>query len=381
MTVPPVGGPGAAAAGASGDLVDSVHRRLLDATGELPSLTEIEDAVRRGAPLLARGEVDELARRVHRRFDLLGPLRDLAVDGVTEILVDGPGAVRVERHGRLEVTDISLTAPEIEVLVERLLAPVGRRVDPRSPIADARLPDGSRLCVVVAPVAVDGPYLTVRRFGAIRPRLQDFGPAPVVALMRRLVAERRNILVSGGTGAGKTSLLGACLADAEHGERIITLEDAVELDVAGAVRLETRPASVEGVGAVTMRDLVRAALRMRPDRLIVGEVRGAEAFDLLQALNTGHDGSLATIHANGPADAVARLEMLCLLAESGMSHAGVRDAVARAVDVVMHVGRASGGRRRITSVVELAPEPHRFAELVRDGSVSGRPLRRPRTDP
>jgi len=381
MTAAPAFRPDPVASGAGGDLVDTVHRRLLDATSDLPSVSVIEDAVRRGAPLLASDEVDEVTRRVHRRFDLLGPLRDLAVDGVTEILVDGPGAVRVERRGRLEDTDVALTAAEIEVLVERLLGPVGRRVDPRSPIADARLPDGSRLCVVVAPVAVDGPYLTIRRFGAIRPVLDDFGTVPVVTLVRRLVSERRNILISGGTGAGKTSLLGACLAVAEPGERIITLEDAVELQVPGAVRLETRPASVEGVGAVTMRDLVRAALRMRPDRLVVGEVRGAEAFDLLQALNTGHDGSLATIHANGPADAVGRLEMLCLLADSGMSHAGVRDAVARAVDVVVHVGRAGGGGRRITNIVELAPEPHRFRELVGSATVSGQPLRPARSRP
>src|SRR5205823_6713711 len=224
-------------------------------------------------------------------------------------------------------------------------------------IVDARLPDGSRVNAVVPPLAIDGPCLTIRRFGAVAVPLTAFCAAGVAALLRWAVRVRLNLLVSGGTGAGKTTLLNALAGEVPAGERVVTVEDAAELRLPGehVVRLEARPANAEGAGEVRVRDLVRNALRMRPDRIVVGEVRGAEALDMLQAMNTGHEGSLSTCHANSPADALRRLETMVLSGAPGLPLAAVREHVAAAVDVVVHVARRPDGSRRVVAVDEVVP--------------------------
>jgi pilus assembly protein CpaF len=282
-------------------------------------------------------------------------------------MVNGPGPVWVERRGRLIETPVELDRAQIDLLVERIVAPLGRRADPVHALVDGRLADGSRVHVVVPPLAVDGPCITIRRF-SVRPiSLDEMAAPPVAALLRWAVRSRCNLVVSGATGSGKTTLLNALAASVPDGERIITVEDAAELRLSAAhvVRLESRPASSDGVGEVTIRDLVRSALRMRPDRLLVGEVRGAEALDLLTAMNTGHDGSLSTVHANGVADAVRRLETLVLMAGVGLPAAAVREQLGSAIDLIAHLERSSDGTRRVVEVAEI------------DLAVDGRPVVRP----
>ncbi|WDT94357.1 CpaF family protein [Thermoleophilum album] len=292
-----------------------------------------------------------------------GPLEPLLADQeVDEVMVNGPNEVWVERSGRLVRTGIAFASRDALLdVVERILAPLGRRVDEANPICDARLPDGSRVNVILPPLAVDGPCLTVRRFrkrGFALAELVELGTLPE-RVARELVAavhERRSLLVSGGTGSGKTTLLAALCREIPPGERLITIEDAAELRLERehVVRLEARPANLEGRGAVTIRELVRNALRMRPDRIVVGEVRGGEALDMLQAMNTGHEGSLSTIHANSPRDALRRLEVLALMADVDLPHAAVRAQLEAAIDVVVHMRRELGGRRVVSEVVELA---------------------------
>ncbi len=274
---------------------------------------------------------------------------------VSEIMVNGPGPVWIERRGQLEATGTNLDAETIELLIEQTVAPLGRRIDRSSPMVDARLPDGSRLNAVVPPVAVDGPYVTIRRFSVRPVPLDDFAPPGVVCALRWSVAARCNLVVSGGAGAGKTTLLNALTASISPGERVVTVEDAAELALASdhVVRLEARPVDTDGVAPVTIRQLVRNALRMRPDRIIVGEVRGAETLDMLQAMNTGHEGSLSTCHANSPDDAVSRLETMVLLDGGAVPLAAVREQITAAVDMVVHVARRPQGRRRITSLAVI----------------------------
>ncbi|MBX3285088.1 MAG: CpaF family protein, partial [Actinobacteria bacterium] len=282
---------------------------------------------------------------------------------VTDVLVNGPGPVWVDRRGSLRRADVVLDRPTIDLLVERILAPTGRRVDPASPVVDARLPDGSRVHVVVPPLAVDGPCVAIRRFSTRRVALDDVAPPAVVELLRWAVRARANVVVSGATGSGKTRLLNALAAHVPDGERIVTIEDAAELDLPAehVVRLETRPGSVEGVAEVSCRDLVRSALRLRPDRIVVGEVRGGEALELVAAMNTGHDGSLTTVHANGAEDALRRLETLVLLAGVALPLPAVRDHLAAAVDLVVHIARTGGSARRVVEVAEVRP-PDEAAE-------------------
>ena len=286
----------------------------------------------------------------------LGPLSGLAADPtVTDVLVNGDGSVWVERHGALVATGRRLGLAEVELLIERIVTPLGLRVDRSSPVVDARLPDGSRVHAVVPPVAVDGPCLAVRRF-SVRPLpLAAWCGEPVAELLAAAVTAGWNLVVAGGTGAGKTTLLNALAGCAPPAERVVTVEDAAELRLPQphVVRLEARPSNAEGVGEVALRDLVRSALRLRPDRLVVGEVRGGEALDLLQALNTGHVGCLATVHANGPADALRRIETLVLLAGVGLPLGAVRAQLAAAVDAVVHVARGANGARRVTAVAEV----------------------------
>ncbi|HEX9260350.1 MAG TPA: CpaF family protein [Acidimicrobiales bacterium] len=330
------------------------------------ALPDIAAAARRHAesiaPLMPEPELQRLAGRVVSRLTGLGPLESLARDPtVTEIMVNGGRDVWFERQGSLQRAPFELTPAETFHIIERVVAPLGRRVDRTSPIVDARLGDGSRVHAVVPPLAPDGPHLTIRRFAPQLIPLHAFTGAEVQALLRSAVAERRNIVVTGSTSSGKTSLLAALCALTPPSERIVTIEDAAELRLPGdhVVRLEARPATAEGVGEVTIRDLVRAALRMRPDRLVVGEVRGGEALDMLQALNTGHDGSLSTCHANSPADALQRLEAMVLQAAPGVPLAAVRQQVVGAIDVVVHLERGVDGARRIASVAEVSGSPRR----------------------
>ncbi len=274
---------------------------------------------------------------------------------VSEILLNGGGRAFVERAGRREPVTIDLDETEVRRVVERIIAPLGLRLDRSSPMVDARLPDGSRLHAVLPPVAIDGTCVAIRRFGGCR-GLTDFGLGPVgIELLRWLIAAGWNLLLSGGTGAGKTTLLNVLAGEVPPRERIVTIEETAELSLGQphVVRLEARPPNAEGAGGVPVRALVRAALRLRPDRLIVGEVRGEEAFDLLQALNTGHCGSLCTIHANGPADALARLESLVLLAGVGLPVEAIRAQIRSSIDAVVHVARGADGDRMIESIAEL----------------------------
>jgi pilus assembly protein CpaF len=351
-------------------LAERVHRRVLD---ERPAATEllarIRAFAREEAPLLDEGALAHVVDAVTARAVGLGPLDAvLTDDDITEVMVNGgAGDVFVEKAGRLRRLDVRLTNDEIELVIERVVAPLGRRVDRTMPFVDARLPDGSRVNVVVPPLAVDGPCITIRRFSAVAVPLEAAAPDDVAALLRDAVRARLNVLVSGGTGAGKTTLLNALAAAIPPGERIITVEDAAELRLPldHVVRLEARPPNAEGSGEIRLRELVRNALRMRPDRIIVGEVRGPEALDMLQAMNTGHEGSLSTCHANGTADALRRLETMVLGAAAGLPLVAVREQIASAVDLVVQIARLGNGARRIVAVDEVVP---------REGDAGSRPL-------
>jgi pilus assembly protein CpaF len=345
-------------------LAERVHRLLLAGSGGEPVAREaglrsqLDALVRAEAPLLAAAEREAVVAAVAARVDGLGPLDALLADPlVSEVMVNGPGAVWVERAGRLERLGLRLDERAIEHLIERVVAPLGLRVDRSSPLVDARLPDGSRVNAVLPPLAVDGPCLTIRRFTVRSLPLGAVAPAGVAALLAWAVRARRNIVVSGGTGAGKTTLLNGLAAEIPAGQRVITIEDTAELRLAGAhvVRLEARPPNAEGAGGVGVRALVRNALRMRPDRIVVGECRGEEALDMLQAMNTGHEGSLSTCHANSPADALRRLETMVLAGAVALPLAAVRDQVDAAVDLVVQVARAADGRRRVVEVAEVVP--------------------------
>jgi pilus assembly protein CpaF len=320
------------------------------------SLVEREAAVL-SAPTRAR-----IAELILRDTVGLGPLEELMADPrVEEVMVNGPDEVYVERGGRIEHTPVRFDSERaLRDAIERILTPLGRRIDELSPMVDARLDDGSRVNVVIPPLAVGGPSLSIRRFAAARP-----GPDEMIALgtltleardlLEAAVRARRSILISGGTGSGKTTLLNALSSYIGREERVITIEDAAELALRQphVVRLETRPASVEGRGEVTIRDLLRNALRMRPDRIVIGEVRGAEALDLLTALNTGHEGALSTLHANSPEDALRRLETLSLMAGVGLPHDAIRHQVARGIEIVAHLARRGDGSRRVVEIAEV----------------------------
>jgi pilus assembly protein CpaF len=321
-----------------------------------PDLAVVAGWVRDEDPLLPLDEVDRVAARLLASIDGLGALEPLLAEpGLSEIMVIGDGRVWVERDGELTPTGDVLDVEARLLIIERIIGPLGLRVDRSQPLADARLPDGSRVHVVVPPVAVDGPCITIRRFGVTTRPLSAFADTETAANLVAAVQRRRNILVSGGTGSGKTSLLNALAAHIGARERIVTVEDAAELALPGEhiVRLETRTASAEGVGALRVRDLVRNALRMRPDRIIVGECRGGEALDMVQAMNTGHEGSLSTCHANGPGEALARIETMMLMSDVGLPLAAARAQLGSALDLVVHVARRPAGARRIVAVHEV----------------------------
>jgi pilus assembly protein CpaF len=349
------------------DLAEALRRQLVERAregggGQLALEAEVRELVDREAAALPDDEREALAERVVRLATGLGPLDPLLADpGIDEVMVNGPEEVWVERGGQVEPTGVSFgTDAELRHAIERILAPLGRRVDEASPLCDARLPDGSRVNVVIPPLALSGPCLTIRKFRARGFSLDDLVengtlPPGLARFLTRAVAGRAAVLVSGGTGSGKTTTLGALSGAIPEGERIVTIEDAAELRLRQrhVVRLEARPANVEGRGEVTIRQLVKNALRMRPDRIVVGEVRGGEALDMLMALNTGHEGSLTTVHANSPEDALRRVETLALMAGVGLPHAAVREQVASALDLVVHQARRADGSRRIESVAEV----------------------------
>jgi len=349
------------------DLAVALRARLIERarsgeSGTAGLAAEVRALVEGEASALPDAEREALCQRVLLLATGLGPLEPLLSDpAVDEVMVNGAESVYVERRGRLERSAVRFGS-EAELLhaIERILAPLGRRVDEASPLCDARLADGSRVNVVIPPLSLSGPCLTVRRFrreGFSLRELVAAGtlPADVAELLALCVAARASVVVSGGTGSGKTTTLNALSGAIPGEERIVTIEDAAELRLRQrhVVRLEARPANLEGRGEVTIRQLVVNALRMRPDRIVVGEVRGAEALDMLQALNTGHDGSLTTVHANSPADALRRIETLALMAGIGLPHAAVKDQAASALDVVVHQARLPDGSRVVESVTEV----------------------------
>jgi pilus assembly protein CpaF len=352
------------------ELAAELRRRLVErrraraaSGGDLgPLPAAVTDLVDEDAALLEPATRARLRELILREAVGLGPLEELLADpAVEEVMVNGHDRVYVERGGRIERTEVEFASDQsLRDAIERILTPLGRRVDELSPMVDARLDDGSRVHVVIPPLAVDGPSLSIRRFSAVRP-----GPRELVELgtltpelhdeLAAAVAARRSILVSGGTGSGKTTLLNALSAFIDEAERVVTIEDAAELRLRQphVVRLESRPANVEGRGRVTIRDLLRGALRMRPDRIVIGEVRGGEALDLLMALNTGHDGALSTVHANSPEDALRRVETLALMGGVGLPHEALREQLGRGLDLVIHLARLSDGSRRVIEVAEV----------------------------
>lgn len=348
----------AAGLGAAVGVVDRIARELVASEVPLERNRLAEAALRLArieAPLAGRELVDAVVDSLVG----LGPIEMLLRDpAVTDVLVNGPDDIWVERAGHLERVDARFPdSNAVVAAVERVISPLGLRLDRSSPTVDARLADGSRLHAAVPPAAVDGPVVAVRRFTQTVPDLAtlvEVGAATPDQVDRlvALVAGRRNVLVSGGTGAGKTTLLNLLAAEIPEGDRVVTIEDAAELSLPGhVVRLEAHPPNAEGMGGVTIRSLLRSALRLRPDRIIIGEVRGAEALDMVWALNTGHQGSLSTLHANSPAEALWRLETLAL-SDGGVATEAVRRQIATAVHVVVQVERV-GGARRIVAIEEM----------------------------
>jgi pilus assembly protein CpaF len=292
----------------------------------------------------------------------LGPLEDLmAQPDVSEIMVNGPERIFVERNGKLELTAKRFASPQqLRLVIERIIAPLGRRVDESSPMVDARLPDGSRVNVIIEPLALDGATISIRRFGIRKLEIEDLvrlgAVSPqVVSLLRAAIQARLNVVVSGGTGSGKTTFLNILSGFIPPGERIVTIEDAAELQLRQqhVVRLESRPPNIEGKGEIRIRDLVRNSLRMRPDRIVIGECRGGEALDMLQAMNTGHDGSLTTVHANAPREAISRIETMVMMAGFDLPVRAIREQIAGAVDLVVQTARLRDGSRKIMSITEI----------------------------
>jgi pilus assembly protein CpaF len=352
----------------------TIHRKLIQKLN-LSKLTEVkrEDVRREVVAILESLVVDEstpmslqererLSQEVLNEVFGLGPLEPLLADPtISDILVNTYKHVYIERHGILEATSVQFRDDaHLMSIIDRIVAAIGRRVDESSPMVDARLADGSRVNAIIPPLAVDGPILSIRRFGRDRLTADDLIhnntlTRPMLELLRGCVRARLNILISGGTGAGKTTLLNVLSSFISDKERIVTIEDAAELQLRQqhVVRLETRPPNIEGKGAVHQRQLVINSLRMRPDRIIVGEVRGQEAIDMLQAMNTGHDGSLTTIHANSARDALARLETMIATAGLNLPDSAVRRQIASAIDVVVQVTRLSDGTRKISNISEI----------------------------
>src|SRR5437773_1628262 len=313
-------------------------------------------------PLLNRMERERLIDEVLDETFGFGPLEMLLKDPtISDILVNGPHKIYVERRGKLEKTDVKFRDNDhLLQIIDRIVSKVGRRVDETSPMVDARLPDGSRVNAIIPPLALDGPSMSIRRFGANPLKLEDllnfkaFTPE-MAMLMEAAIKARLNILISGGTGCGKTTLLNTLSSFIQVEDRILTIEDAAELQLQQehVVRLETRPPNIEGKGQVTTRDLVRNALRMRPERIVIGECRGAEALDMLQAMNTGHSGSLTTLHANTPREGLSRLETMIMMGGFELPIKAMRQQIASAVDIIIQANRLQGGPRKVTTITEV----------------------------
>src|SRR5437879_5487191 len=313
-------------------------------------------------PLLNRMERERLIDEVLDETFGFGPLEVLLKDPtISDILINGPHKIYVERRGKMEKTDVKFRDNDhLMQIIDRIRSKVGRRVDDTSPMVDARLPDGSRVNAIIPPLALDGPTMSIRRFGSNPLKLEDllnykaFTPE-MAMLLEACIKARLNMVISGGTGCGKTTLLNTMSSFIPHDERIITIEDAAELQLQQdhIVRLETRPPNIEGKGMVTTRDLVRNALRMRPERIIIGECRGGEALDMLQAMNTGHAGSMTTLHANTTRDAQARLETMIMMAGMELPMKAMRQQIASAVDMIVQANRLQGGPRKVTSITEV----------------------------
>lgn len=350
------------------ELLKNLDFGKIDPTKADPSLrprvlTALKRIVRDlDGPVLQRIDRDAFIGEVLEEALGLGPLEPLLADPtVTEIMVVDPATIYVERAGRLELTETRFTDDErVRAIIERIVTPLGRRIDESQPLVDARLPDGSRVNAIIRPLALRGTCITIRRFPKRRLTVDDFqrlgSMTPRIArFLERAVIAKKNILISGGTGSGKTTLLNVLSSAIPSGERIVTIEDAAELQLhqPHVVSLETKHANMEGKGAFTIRELVKNALRMRPDRIVVGECRGGEALDMLQAMNTGHDGSLTTIHANSPAEALARLETLVLMAGLDLPSHAIREQIARSIHVIVQQTRLTDGSRKITQVSEI----------------------------
>ena len=323
---------------------------------------EIVEQVRSNGKLPQGIDAVRLEREVFNEALRLGPLEDLlADDSVTEIMVNGPHRVYVERRGKLQLTDLQfLDNASVLAVIERIVSPIGRRIDESQPYVDARLEDGSRVNAIIPPLALSGPTITIRKFAKKTLTVTDFvnfgtWTYNAAEFMKACVVMRKNIIVAGGTGSGKTTLLNLLSGFIPTTERIVTVEDAAELRLVQphVVRLEARPPNIEGRGAVTIRDLVKNCLRMRPDRIIVGECRGGEALDMLQAMNTGHDGSLTTVHANSPRDVISRLETMVLMSGMELPSRAIREQIASAVDIIIHESRLSDGSRKVVAISEV----------------------------
>jgi pilus assembly protein CpaF len=372
------GAAGAAAPDAAGqafhDLKTRLHRTVIDRL-DLKTLEKLPaDRLREQlrtvvGPLLASANVplnqlerDQMVQDLLDELTGLGPLEPLLRDGtISDILVNAYSTVYVERAGKLELTAVRFTDNEhLLRIINRIVSRIGRRVDETSPMVDARLPDGSRVNAIIPPLAIDGPILSIRRFGVSPLRASGLVALGTIspeclAFLAACVKSKQNVLISGGTGTGKTTLLNVLSAFIPEGERIVTIEDSAELQLQQrhVVRLETRPANIEGEGQILARDLVRNSLRMRPDRIVVGEVRSDEVLDMLQAMNTGHEGSMTTIHANSARDALSRMEAMVGMSGVPLSDASTRQTIARALNVIIQLGRGTDGRRRVISVAEI----------------------------
>jgi len=372
-TVPPNGSDGSGQ-NSFQEMKARLHRTLINRMDltKLSSLTPeqvhaevsrlAESVLAQEAMPLSVSERERLVNDVQHELFGLGPLEPLLADPtISDILVNKHNTIYIERRGKIERTNVTFKDDEhLMRVIERIVSSVGRRIDESSPMVDARLQDGSRVNAIIPPLAIDGPVVSIRRFGAdpLRMAMLIENKAltkDIADMLQMVVTARLNVLISGGTGAGKTTLLNALSAYIPENERIVTIEDSAELQLQQphVVRLETRPPNIEGRGEVTQRDLVRNALRMRPDRIVIGEVRGGEAIDMLQAMNTGHDGSLTTIHANTPRDALARLETMIQMTGMRLSDRAMRQQVASAINIVLQVARLSDGSRRVTSISEI----------------------------
>ncbi|MFO1023266.1 MAG: CpaF family protein [Planctomycetales bacterium] len=356
------------------DLKKLIHGKLVDKL-DLNRLGDLEgDTLRREIrlvvehlcdtenPLLNRSERERLIEEVLNETFGYGPLEILLKEqGVADIMINGPKNVYIEKHGRIERSSVTFRDNQhLLQILDRIVSRVGRRVDETSPMVDARLPDGSRLNAIIPPLALDGPSVTIRRFGTKAVGLEDllnFGAftPEMVMLLEGATKARLNMIISGGTGSGKTTLLNTLSSFIQNDHRVITIEDAAELQLQQdhVLRLETRPANIEGKGRITATDLVRNALRMRPDRIIIGECRGPESMDMLQAMNTGHEGSLTTIHANNPRDAVSRLETMITMGGVEMPLKSIRQQFASAVQLIIQANRLQGGPRKVTHITEV----------------------------